>query len=80
MVTKAQLDRLASRIEALAPRNNEHIIAVIYMRDDETEAEAETRHLRERPQDREAGKTILVRFVDPKDGRPAELGEVTDNG
>jgi hypothetical protein len=75
MVTKAQLDRLTSRIEAIAPRNNENIIAVIWPREGETEAEAESRHFRERPQDRAAGRIIHVSFVGPKNGGPAELDD-----
>ena len=74
MVTKVQLDRLASRIEALAPLNNENLIAVVYEVEGETEAQAEARHFRERPQDRAASKIIHVRFVAPKNGRP-DLGD-----
>ena len=70
MVTKVQLDRLASRIEALAPPRKEHMVAVIWPREGETEAQAEARHYRERPQDRMAAHVIAVRFVAARDGKP----------
>ena len=70
MVTKVQLDRLASRIEGLAPRHNEHMVAVIWPRDGETEAETMARHYQERPQDRLAAHTIVVVFVAARNGKP----------
>jgi hypothetical protein len=65
MVTRTQIDRLSSRIEALAPRPGTRI-AVILVNCGETEAEARARHLRDQPQDRNAAQTFVVTFVDPK--------------
>jgi hypothetical protein len=70
MVSRAQLDRLGSRIEALAPRRGTKF-AVILVNPGESEAEAKERHYRLRPDDRQAAETFLVVFVSPKN-RSAE--------
>jgi hypothetical protein len=71
MVSKSQLDRLSSRIEALAPRPGTRF-AVILARDGETEAQATARHHREHPEDGTAVQTVVVMFVTPKKARPAD--------
>jgi hypothetical protein len=72
MVTKVQLDRLNSRIAALAVHQAPHRIGVIYVDVGESEEAAKERHYLARPEDREASRTIIVRYVDPKAGRPVE--------
>jgi hypothetical protein len=70
LVTRAQLDRLSSRIEALAPRSGTRN-AVIFVNVGETEAQAKARHYRDHPEDRDACPFMLF-FVAAKNGRPAE--------
>lgn len=77
MVTRAQLDRLGSRIEALAQRHPSSI-AVILVEPGEAEAEAKERHYRLHPADRQAAHTLMVVFVSPKKGHAAEW--VPSNG
>jgi hypothetical protein len=74
MVSRAQLDRLSSRIEALAVHNAAGI-AVIFMARGETESAAMERHYLARPQDREASHTVVVQYVAAKNGRRLELGD-----
>jgi hypothetical protein len=74
VVTRAQLDRLGSRIEALAPPRTGARFAVILVNSGESETEAEERHYRLHPDDRQAAKTILVVFMAPKKDRAAEGG------
>ena len=71
MVTRAQLDRLGSRIEALALRPATSF-AVILVEPGESEAEAAERHYRLHPDDRLAVQTIMVVFVSPKKDHAAE--------
>jgi hypothetical protein len=65
MASRAQIARLAQRIEALAPPPSARI-AVIFMRDGESEQEVAEQHYRKHPDDRQALHTLFVRFVDPK--------------
>jgi hypothetical protein len=74
MVSRAQLERLSSRIEALAVRNTSGI-AVIFKAPGETEIAARERHYLARPQDREASHTVVVQFVAAKNGRRLEIGD-----
>lgn len=71
MVSRAQIARLSSRIEALTPRENWRS-AVIYPRDGETKEEARERHFRERPEDRTAYHVVQVVFVAPGDREGAQ--------
>jgi hypothetical protein len=71
MVSRAQLDRLSARIDALAPRQG-YRFAVILVRVGETEAQARDRHYREHPEDRAAAQEFVVTFVAPKKCSPAE--------
>jgi hypothetical protein len=66
MASRVQIDRLSQRIEALAPRTIRPFVA-IRVGLDETEDEARERHYRERPQDRGALETVLIKrvIVDP---------------
>lgn len=77
MVSKAQIDRIAARIEALRPRAVPFV--AIRLRDDETEADAETRHYRERPNERGAMKTLFIErvIIDPA---PEGGGEALPGG
>jgi hypothetical protein len=65
MVNKAQIDRLSSRIDALAPRPN-YRFSVMFVHPGETEAQVRARHYREHPEDRSAAHEIVVTFVAPK--------------
>jgi hypothetical protein len=69
MVSKSQIDRLSSRIEALAPRRSAGV-AVIFRHGLETDEEATARHYRENPEDHAKTQSILVSFVEPKERRP----------
>jgi hypothetical protein len=71
VVSRAQLDRLGSRIEALAPRPGTRF-AVILVEPGESEAKAQERHYRLHPDDRQAAHAIMVVFVSPKKDRAAE--------
>jgi len=72
LVTRAQIDRLAHRIESLANRRIKPFVAISVLVDDgETEAEAisraQARHYAVHPEDRGAQKTIFIMrvIVDP---------------
>ena len=71
MVSRAQLDRLSSRIEALAPRAG-YRFAVILVRAGETEEAATERHYAQRPEDGDASHVMVVTFVSPQKERAAE--------
>jgi hypothetical protein len=71
MVNKAQIDRLSSRIDALAPRPN-YRFSVMFVHPGETEAQVRARHYREHPDDRAAARELVVTFVAPKKDLPAE--------
>jgi hypothetical protein len=62
MASKAQIDRIAARIEALRPRNAIPFVA-IQVRFGESKSEAQERHYRERPQDRAALETLFIERV-----------------
>jgi hypothetical protein len=70
MVSRAQLDRLSARIDALAPRQ-EWRFATMFVHPGETEAQVRARHYREHPEDRSATQEIVVTFVAPKKADPA---------
>ena len=72
MASRQQIDRLSQRIEALGVRQAPDRHAVIYVDVGESEEAATERHYLARPEDREAYRTIIVRYVDPKAGRPVE--------
>jgi hypothetical protein len=64
MVSRSQVDRLRTRIEALTPCDRWKV-AVIIPREGESEAGAEERHYREHPDDRGAYHVIQVIFGGP---------------
>ena len=72
MATKAQIDRLAQRIEALAPSTRLDGSAGMIIVDREGEDAARERHCQEHPGDRTASRVIFMHIVDPKPamGRP----------
>jgi hypothetical protein len=72
MATKAQIDRLAQRIEALAPSTRLDGSAAMIIVDREGEDAARERHCQEHPGDRTASRVIFMHIVDPKPamGRP----------
>src|SRR5262249_44749841 len=72
MASRAQIARLAQRIEALAPSTSRSRVTVIWSRVGETEEEATERHYRQRPKDRGAPYVIQVVFVAAKNGRPVD--------
>ena len=57
MVTKAQIDRIATRIEALAPKSDR--VVYVWRNRGETEEEVPERHYREFPADRLAAQTYV---------------------
>jgi hypothetical protein len=57
MVTRAQIDRIASRIEALTPKTNR--VVYVWRNVDETAEEVLERHYRAFPADRAAAKTLV---------------------
>lgn len=60
MVTRVQIDKLASRIEAIAERSRSWRTAVIVAQGSESADEAEARHYRDHPEDRSASHTVTV--------------------
>jgi hypothetical protein len=75
MVTRTQLDRLATRIESLAVPGRDERYAVIFINPGETEDAAKLRHFRDHPDDRAVSQRILVHFVAARNGKPADLGD-----
>ena len=59
MVTKAQIDRIATRIEALSPKSDR--VVYVWRNRDETEEEVLERHYLTSPADRFAGHLQLAR-------------------
>lgn len=57
MVTRAQIDRIATRIEALTPKSNR--VVYIWRNLDETAEEVLERHYRAFPADRLAAQTYI---------------------
>jgi hypothetical protein len=86
MVTRAQIDRLAQRIESLAKRRTKPYVAIrVLVGDGETEAEAITgaqaRHYEEHPEDRGARDILYIirTIVDPiHSDEPCSTGARTD--
>jgi hypothetical protein len=72
MASRAHIERLSQRIDALAVPQAADRYAVIYVSVGESEEAAKARHYLARPEDREASRTMIVQYVDPKAGRPAE--------
>lgn len=66
MASRLQIDRLSQRIETLAVRQVSDRIAVIYVDVGESEEAAKERHYLSQPEDREASRTVIVHYVDPK--------------
>lgn len=62
MVTRAQIDRIATRIEALTSKSNR--VVYVWRNPDETEEEVLERHYREFPADRVAASTIIFSWAD----------------
>ncbi len=76
MATRAQIDRLAQRIEALAPAPRfEGKVAIIIV-DGESEDAARERHNLAHPEDCGASHVVFMHVVDPKpaNGFPLALG------
>jgi hypothetical protein len=66
MATRAQLDRLAQRIEGLAARTPRRVALVIHdPRLDHTQAAAISRYMADNPGDRDANALIVIKIVDP---------------
>ena len=77
MATKAQIDRLAQRIEALArPSRLDHRVAMVIVDGESAEA-ARERHCKEHPEAREATEVIFMHIIDPP---PAERPQITAGG
>lgn len=72
MATRAQIKRLAQRIEALAPpaQFDDKVATIIV--DGESENAALERHRRAHPEAREASRLVFMHVVDPKPYRAAE--------
>jgi hypothetical protein len=61
MVTRAQIDRIATRIEALTPKSNR--VVYVWRNLDETEEEVLERHYRAFPADRLAAQTYNLQLA-----------------
>ena len=62
MVTKAQIDRIATRIEALAPKSDR--VVYVWRNRRETEDEVLERHYLTSPADRFAGQTYIFSWLE----------------
>ena len=62
MVTKAQIDRIATRIEALAPKSDR--VVYVWRNRGETEEEVLERHYLTSPADRFAGQTYIFSWLE----------------
>jgi hypothetical protein len=62
MVTKAQIDRIAARIEALAPKSDR--VVYVWCNRGETEEEVLERHYLTSPADRFAGQTYILSWLE----------------
>jgi hypothetical protein len=62
MVTKVQIDRIASRIEALAPKSDG--VVGVWCNRGETVEEALERHYLKSPADRFAGQTYIFSWLE----------------
>ena len=62
MVTRAQLDRIATRIEALAPKSDR--VVYVWRNRGETEEEVLERHYLTSPNDRFAGQTYIFSWLE----------------
>ena len=62
MVTRAQLDRIATRIEALAPKSDR--VVYVWRNLGETEEEVLERHYLTSPADRFAGQTYIFSWLE----------------
>jgi hypothetical protein len=61
MVTRTQIDKLSSRIEALAPRSDR--IAYVWRNRGETDQEALERHYSDVPADRLAARSYIFSWL-----------------
>ncbi len=61
MVTKAQIDRIVIRIDALAPKPDR--VVCLWCDQDETTKEALKRHYRTSPDDRLAGQIYIFSWL-----------------
>jgi hypothetical protein len=62
MVTKAQIDRIAIRIEALAPKSDR--VAYVWRTPGESEEEVLERHYLTSPADRFDGQTYIFSWIE----------------
>jgi hypothetical protein len=62
MVTKAQIERIAARIEALAPKSDR--VVGVWRNRGETAEEALERHYLTSPADHFAGQTYIFRWLE----------------
>jgi hypothetical protein len=62
LVTKAQIDRIATRIEALVPKSDR--VVYIWRNRSETEEEVLERHYLASPADRFAGQTYIFSWIE----------------
>jgi hypothetical protein len=60
MVTRAQIDRIATRIESLAPKSDR--VVYVWRNPDETSEEVLERHYRAFPTDRLGAQTYIFRW------------------
>jgi hypothetical protein len=66
MASKAQIDPLAQRIEALArPSRLDHRVAMVIV-DGESQEAARERHCKAHPEAREASGMIFMHIIDPR--------------
>ena len=77
MASKAQIDRIAQRIEALArPSRPDHRLTMVIVDGESAEA-ARERHYKAHPEAREASGVIFMHIIDPP---RAESAQITTGG